>query len=68
MNSRDLTSDDIKRLLNRSATYRGKSYKISGIGTSILGVSLMLQAGDETQYVPLEQATVDGLDQRAKEA
>ena len=68
MNSRDLTSDDIKRLLNRSATYRGKSYKISGIGTSILGVSLMLQAEGETQYVPLEQATVDGYDQGAKEA
>lgn len=68
MNSRDLTSDDIKRLLNRSATYRGKSYTIGGIGSSILGVSLMLQAEGETQYVPLEQATVDGYDQEAKKA
>ena len=68
MNDRGLTSDQIKRLLHKQATWRGKSYTIGGIGSSILGVSLLLQAGDETQYVPLEQATVDGLDQRAKEA
>lgn len=68
MNSRDLTSDDIKRLLNKKAVYRGKSYRIGGIGTSILGVSLMLQAEKETQYVPLEQVTVDGFDQGVKEA
>lgn len=68
MNDRELTSDQIKRLLNKSATYRGKSYKISGIGSSILGVSLMLQAEDETQYVPLEQATVDGYDQGVDKA
>ena len=68
MNDREMTSDQIKRLLNRSATYHGKSYTISGIGTSILGVSLMLQAEGETQYVPLEQVTVDGFDQGVKEA
>lgn len=68
MNSGDLTSDDIKRLLNKKAVYRGKSYRIGGIGTSILGVSLMLQSEDDTLYVPLEQATVDGYDQEAKEA
>ena len=68
MNDRGLTSDQIKRLLHKQATWRGKSYTISGIGTSILGVSLMLQAEGETQYVPLEQATVDGYDQEAKEA
>ena len=68
MNSRDLTSDDIKRLLNKKAVYRGKSYRIGGIGTSILGVSLLLQSEDDTLYVPLEQVTVDGFDQGVKEA
>lgn len=63
-----LTTDEVKAMLDSPAKYHGKDYKISGIGTSILGVSLMLQAEGETQYVPLEQATVDGYDQEAKEA